>query len=390
MLKISFFCFFIGIGSYQLSFAQTPEFNFQEELSTFIIGSPVPIDQNGTGLYIGVVLSPPGASWALASADFESRTGAFSASVLAKEYNFPVSILGGVVAFNRTGGYGLESTWERLLSDSIPETVVDNQERASIDVLYRPVDRVDEARELTAREPSSKYLRYKEYESAYELLVAGESRGDKGAWQLHPRFQGYRNLESAIKGIEEEWKLFGHRDEIEMALTLNRQTEIASGQAAWKTADTLFRRHTLSLRGVRSGLTYFFPPEPMWPSMGGWTDVGFNFGVMGSRVKCQISRVEIRRPWLSLALVSSSNTKFRLRSGSDLGIVSDGGDFARNEFPNGIMANIVTELILVRNVGEIETDTSLHPLARYAGRAAQEINLLGFVITSLPIIQAVA
>ena len=352
---------------------------FQADLSTMMLGNSTPVPDGDSRMHLGMGVVPPGEAWSLTAGEdeFLDQTP-WGTSALATQFNYPVEVRGGIASVRRH--QRLEKTWQRLLAGSVPETGF--PERVSNLALFRPPDRVDEARGAAIiRQPSQQYLRYQEFKAALRALESAVAGNDN--WRFHPRFRTFTSLEEARTQTSEDWLRFGYKFEIEAALREFENALLPGGWRAWLSAKTVFETNTIeSVPGIPSGRTWFFPSEKDWQNMRSWSNVAFTTAD-GTKIRCQVARVKVLRPWLDLGLLS--DTDFRLGASSGLETLSDGAVPTNEGFAKGPMANVIEEIVLVRRVQDASIDSG-HPLGRF--EYPEAINLIAFIVRSLPAISA--
>ena len=351
------------------------EATFREELSKITIRSSVPVQLADSKMYRGVALAPPVSAWSLVETDDRFIDRPYGSSSLASQFNYAIEVRGGVAYLQRT--QPLERLWKRVLVCSLPEEPFSESRVLSDSALFQPIDRIDEARGISARVRSNEYLRYLEYRSAWRILASATD--DDGNWRLHPRFSGFASLKEAKEEFGAEWKLLGHKRLIEEALDEIASIGMDDLTMARLWAKTAFDDATLEIiDGVPVGRTFFFPNAVSWGDMRAWSKTVFTSDVEES-IKCEIAVVEIRRPWLYLSLLN--HPQFKITRDTGLGVISDGATPTPTDFAKGKMASIPESIILARRI-EVGSSNSAHPLARFVSR--ESINLVGFVVVSLP------
>lgn len=365
---------FVGICDCRIFGQEADLQKFRLELSAAVLGSATPIG-DGSGSFVGVAVVSPGEAWSPTSAEDEANDrNPWGTSPLSLQFNYPVTVVGGVPSIQRQ--QRLEKLWQRVLSGSVPDFSDSNSSLNSL--LFKKSDRVDDARMLNAvRLPSDAYLRYQEYKSAWSVLELATD--DKDSWRFHPRFSAFVSLKDARSQLMGEWMQYGYKTEIESSIEEFNRQKLTGGWKSWLNASDSFRTNTIDgITGVPASRTWFFPTESEWHTMRSWASYTFTSSG-GGKITCQIAKVKIMRPWLDLSLLTDPH--FKLRPDSGLEVMSDGIVASADEFAKGQMPNLVEELLLVRRI-HASGAISGHPLARF--EYPEAINLIAYVIRSVP------
>jgi len=310
--------------------------------------------------------------------DFRRNFTSYGSSNIAKQFDFAVSVNKGTIVRKPIS---LERTWRRILIGSRPDTPQSQALEEAKGILYRELDRVDVARGLSprTRDPSPEFLKYLEYESTAEILSRSE---ENDSWRLLPRFASYANFDEARRAINLKWKLFGHKNEIKTALNTLIESDYQNGFGHWDEAKDLFDHFTWPLIETKpEGRTFFEPPESRWQYSSSWTTHELKIGDKAT-YKFEFLRVNIDRPWLDLTWLT--NPKFLFKDNLDIGELSTGVADDAFAYPDGAIANIVSEIILIRAVEKIGNEERDHPFEALSSKPKQEIGLLALVITSIP------
>jgi hypothetical protein len=301
------------------------------------------------------------------------------------------------------GVQSIAEVWELILNNSRPSSVASAARPVSEDVqriLFREPDDIDRARGIEYRsEPSPEVLRYRDYNALYRMLVVSESRGD-AAWRLHPKLAGYGSLEDAKVGILNDWIEYGNKVEVEAALAKYEVEHNSSEWRIWSRANAMFSNNRLPLDDYATVPITLLSPEPSdWFGIANWFNCVSATVISGQaiRVRFQLARVRIERPWLDIELLINGGLHVQ---GALARAISEGKAPDVTSYPKGIRAVYPEEIVLVRNIiftqgngsSEVRIDNpnnsqpfglvSTHPLGLYSYR--DQINLLGFIVRALP------
>ena len=361
---------------------------FLADLSTLLLGrnQPVPLDNQS---FRGIVLAPPGTAisplitaFDAQSADFQSVaqiTDAISA------VDKPLLVQSGI-------GSGSDRTisdiWETILQNSMPKPPRSPEELVTnVDVgrwLFRQPDAVDLVRGVRFdREPSDYLLRFREFESTFQLLTATEQRDD-GAWRLHPRLAGFTRLQEAKAAILADWVKYGYKIEVERADYSFRQAALVEPWAAWSNAKANFDSERVLINPQRSvSRTFLFPPPFTWMTLSTWLN-GSARSIQGRQIATfQIARVRINRLWFPLESLLDGSIQIDSNASAKVGLISDGTTPTLLNYPRGRLSVIPEEILIVRQIRfPVESDKTNNPLGVFA--YPDTINLVGYIVRVLP------
>jgi hypothetical protein len=253
--------------------------------------------------------------------------------------------------------------------------------------LFQIPDKVERVRGTApVREPSEYYLRYRQYRALYRLILSGESGGasDSDSWRLHPLLAKYGSAEQAKVEIEADWKQFGYRDEVELAVNAFNQRTGAEVWSNWTRAEEAMDSNLVLFdRSLRIPRTSLSPPPSEWLRMGGWQRSQATTEQDGAPINFEFARVQVLREWFRVDDLLRGDIRIDDAKSSEVTVLSDGRAPTLTAYPEGPLSVYVEELILCRNIRyEPVLATSGHPLAAFASPA--ELQVIGYVVRALP------
>jgi hypothetical protein len=370
---------------------------FLDDLSQALLqtdGQPLALGPN-LG-WRGVVLIPPGTALPSTMTPFDGLgTETMNVSVMlenASTFDRPLVVKDGT---GHPSALSIVQIWQSVLQKTRPVKLVDDVAEGNAHEpspwLYREEDAVDRIRGVRfMREPSTAMLRYREFESLYRVLMVAEQHDD-GTWRLHPRLSQYGSIGQAKAALAQDWITYGYKSEVDVALAKIHDAPNAVAWRNWTEADAHFNagRRFLDLENWVPQ-TLLFPPPSEWLGMGTWVRMNVASPDAQIRITCQIARVRIIRPWLALEDLLSGRLVLS-RQGQNGGELSDGATPTLLTYPEGLMAVIPEELVLVRGIrlmrgteiiAGVPQTVEGHPLARFSYPDAT--NLLAYVVRALP------
>ena len=365
--------------------------HFIRELSRTLLltDGPVTVEHG----WRGVLLVPPGTSLSAFVTNFESLGSrlANNTQILADSYLFDraLSVRDGV-AFPKSRR--LSEVWEQILRKAIPQANLSADDFIEKDPdtakwLFQIPDRVDHSRgTASVREPSEYYLRYREYQVLYRLILSSESAivSDADSWRLHPRLAKYDSAEQAKEEVEADWKKYGYRDEVELAKSAFDRRSGAEAWRNWMRAAEAMESNLVAVdRSLRIPRTSLSPPPSEWLRMGGWQRSLATTEQDGAPINFEVARIKVVREWFRVddllrgdILIDNSQNPEDIQ-------LSDGNAPTLLTYPEGPLSVYVDELIVSRNIRyEPAVSTSGHPLTNFA--FPLEIQVIGYVVHALP------
>jgi hypothetical protein len=409
LLRRAFQAVPIAVFSITIIYAQPlPEPSDRErlilELNKALLGT-----NDGRALYLGksegwrgVVIAPPGTPLSAFETPFDAL-GHDTVSVnklleAASNYDRVLLVNSGIA---NLGAQSVAEVWEVILNNSRPSPIGGGI-NSPIEVLFKQPDEVDRARGvLYLKEPSPQVIRYTEYEMLYRMLSLSDSRGD-GTWRLHPRLSSYSTIEEAKNAVLNDWLQYGYKDEVESARADYEERNGSKEWRTWTRADSMYLNNRLAIDEFSSvPQTLLYPPPSEWFGMASWFSGVSSTLIKGQeiRIRFQIARVRIERPWLDLEALLSGGLHVQ---GHLARAISDGKTPDKGAYPAGVLSVFPEELLLVRNIvftrgdglAEARIDNpnanerfpliTDHPLGLFSYK--EQINLLGYVVRALPII----
>jgi hypothetical protein len=260
-------------------------------------------------------------------------------------------------------------------------------------VLFRQADEIDKARGVQyLREPSPAVQRYREYELLYRALTSAAKNGDE-TWRLNPRLTRYSSIEEAKTAIGEDWVNYGFKREVEAAREAFLAHTGARAWTDWMEAESAFTNGRVFLTpDIWVPQTILFPPASEWLSMPSWIRGVSSTGDPRVKVRFQIARVQIIRPWMAIEALLDGRIQIKRQSTKGRRpVLSDGTAPTGLSYPEGMLAVIPEELILVRGIRFIVANSTPeeqapsdlnHPLGLFS--YPDDVNLVGYVVHALP------
>ncbi|TWB07186.1 hypothetical protein FBZ96_1011004 [Bradyrhizobium stylosanthis] len=370
------------------SFGQSPldiRRSFSQELSTILLDSPELYASQGPDRgWLGVVLAVPGTSIAPMAEAYNGLSGDLARSlVYASTFDRTLQVRDGFAFFTvRT----LDAVWSDLLRRSIPSSVAPAVTNTWSRWLFREPDNVELARRtIPYRAPSEYLIKYREYQLAFENLMAGRN-GD--AWKTDPKLAGYRTFDQAQRALLQDWTTFGYRNEIDRA---QRSFQAATQTKAWSRWSESRSMYDLNVVPINltavAPQTVLLPPPTSWGLVSSWVRLQSRVAGVSQPISFQLQRVKLERPWLNLGALIDGSLAVDATSPENQGyVLSTGAQPTFEKSPEGEAAVLVEELLLVRGIHPPDSSASVpfssHPLALFASPDA--INLIGYVVRVLP------
>lgn len=362
--------------------------NLLKELSQILVENPEPV-QSELG-WKGVLLVPAGTSIPAYTTNFEALGSRLSnnTQILADSYLFdrPLDVRNGIAFPKRRR---ISEVWEDVLRSAMPpsspmvdQIIADNKEVAKW--LFRIPDKVDFSRRtVPVREPSEYYLRYREYQLLYRLLLSSKSEieSDEESWKLHPRLAKYANAKDAEAGLLDDWQKYGYKIEVESAQSFLGTSTNSEQWANWSKAAEVYEASRVILdRSLRIPRTTLSPSPSEWLRMGTWQRASVPTEDGTNQVDFEYARIKVIREWFGIEMLFDNRLK--LNGLSKLNI-SNGDTPTLLKYPVGDLSVYVDELILSRNIKYTDGMSGRnHPLTAFV--SPQEIQIIAFVVCALP------
>lgn len=357
---------------------------FSTELSKLILGAPAQfINLDAREGWRGVLLAPPGTALVpLITGDDLFAQRDLSVGKLLANASFVDR-----VALNQDGllirsDVLLSNVWEELIEKTYPESDAKAQSEAFADeevkVLFQTPDEVDTVRGVSyQREPSIQMAKYREYEDLNRLLLI-----DDDVWKIHPSLATYSTKSAAQDAVQQEWSLYGYRQEIDGAIRRLEKAVRTDEFMQWSAFRHSYQSNLTRIDSYTSlPRTFFFPPPIEWLDMGSWLRAQFRAG--DGHISCEIAKIDVIRPWMDLGRLSSGAVRVH---GSKGYLLSDGTEPTFARLPNGRLPAFIEAIILAREISvspeTSEASARAHPLGSFV--YPRSVNLVGFVIRTLP------
>lgn len=228
----------------------------------------------------------------------------------------------------------------------------------------------------------SKYMQaYRRYENLVRVMISGR---DSDLWRLHPDLKNYTSYGQALSASSQRWIRYGYKDQIESAIKVLETDQNTAAWRKWSTMRNAFDVNRIQVDVARSIPQTILLPQPgTWAESTIWSRASVS-ATGGQRYNFHIGRVKVIRPWLDLDTLLGSSELFDTASSQTHTTLSDGASPTASSFPTGALPAVVDELILVKQV-RVDAggaSTTVHPLSAFA--YPESVNLLGYVVRTLP------
>ena len=280
----------------------------------------------------------------------------------------------------------LPDVWREILDESRPGFTI-SRDRALDAQTMRWLFKRNKSRnpkQLYSREISPYYIRYKEFQARYSLLLAAR---EAEVWRSLPGFSKYKTFETAQKELLSNWFKSGYKAEIESAMWRFSSAVPFLEWEKWAAANAQFEANVIPYsEHIRLPVTRLFPPPASWSTVSIWYRGVSKAADVASEYRFQFARVQIVRPWMDLDALLSGRLKIG-KSAIDAQVVSDGAAADENKVPQGVLGAFIEEIVLVRDITKSGGQNSVpdgHPLGNFAYPDA--INVIGYVVRTLPAI----
>jgi hypothetical protein len=187
------------------------------------------------------------------------------------------------------------------------------------------------------REPSRKYLKYRDYSRLYAKVATRLSASNSPEEQVR--------LQQELKSLDPEWRKKGFKSEVEQALADFKRIDSLNSESAWGAASD---QYSTNLITDASGA---FPNTDTAPSISEWTlDANwlpFKFGQSTGQIKL----VGILRPWMNLNILVTQRWSWPNHGNfGDQVVVSDGRGLHSPIGSRTLMQVLPMQLVIGRNL----------------------------------------
>lgn len=350
---------------------------FLEQISQHLFGANEPemaIDGGRKGWAV-LMLAPPGTSLVALSEGYNGITADLSRawSNLAV-LDRPVDFRNGYAVL---GPRGIDVIWAGVLSEIMPPVIAPKL-RMTRSAAGRWLYACNKRPPLRP----SKYMQaYRRYENLVRVMISGR---DSDLWRLHPDLKNYTSYGQALSASSQRWIRYGYKDQIESAIKVLETDQNTAAWRKWSTMRNAFDVNRIQVDVARSIPQTILLPQPgTWAESTIWSRASVS-ATGGQRYNFHIGRVKVIRPWLDLDTLLGSSELFDTASSQTHTTLSDGASPTASSFPTGALPAVVDELILVKQV-RVDAggaSTTVHPLSAFA--YPESVNLLGYVVRTLP------